>query len=141
MHDPVPASEWRKFLTDSEKAIRGSAPVEPTARERIAARPREPGAGQSPVGELWSDDTKTAPQWRSLDTRSRLRRVGRIVTAGAALALLLALFSCLPRTPPGLPTHTHDTTPRQNATADDRPRTEDPSAPTAGSSEGRDLTS
>ncbi|MFV0133647.1 hypothetical protein ACLGIH_10480 [Streptomyces sp. HMX87] len=82
----VPDDVWLKFLTDSERAIRASAPREPAARERLAdgepepaVRPKRPGhpehpgrpgrpreereeavgdghGGATPVGELWQPE-------------------------------------------------------------------------------------
>ncbi|MEU9571066.1 hypothetical protein AB0D62_14470 [Streptomyces massasporeus] len=39
---PVPDEVWLSFLTDSESAIRLSAPREPSARERAAGRQLQP---------------------------------------------------------------------------------------------------
>ncbi|MFF9043838.1 hypothetical protein [Streptomyces parvulus] len=132
MQDRVPASVWRKFLTDDEEAIRRSAPVEPAARDRAGSRGQGPeetatGHGHRPeevstaVGDLWQDPTPPHPPWRDLDRRERLRRAGRVLGAAAALALLLALFSCLPEAPPGLPEDTDATAPAQRATAEEVP--------------------
>ena len=42
----VPEEVWRKFLADSERAIRATAPREPSARERAQGhRPRPPATG------------------------------------------------------------------------------------------------
>ncbi|MFF7796726.1 hypothetical protein [Streptomyces olivaceus] len=103
MHDPIPAFEWQKFLTDSEEAIRATAPVEATARERTARPLEETHTGERPVGELWQNDTSAEPPWRQLDTHGKLRRTGRVIAAAATLVLLLTLFSCLPDAPPELP--------------------------------------
>lgn len=58
MHGPIPAFEWQKFLTDSEEAIRATAPVEPTARERTARPPEETHAGEGPAGELLRNEDR-----------------------------------------------------------------------------------
>ncbi|WP_435879603.1 hypothetical protein [Streptomyces flaveolus] len=49
----VPAEVWRKFLADSEEAIRATAPREPSARERSQGhRPRPPATGPARDGRL-----------------------------------------------------------------------------------------
>lgn len=99
MPNPTPDSIWMRFLTDSEEAIARSAPREPSALERA----RHPEA-RTYVGDAWSPaDTLPEPAWRHLDTRGRIRRLGRILTGAAALAALLGLFTCLPEEPPSLP--------------------------------------
>jgi hypothetical protein len=105
---------WLKFLTDSEGAIRGSAPREPSARERAPGRhprtidadrterrSRYPHEAQADcetdaVGELWQpDDPRVVPTWRELDGRARLRRVGRVIVTAAAITLALGAWSWL----------------------------------------------
>jgi hypothetical protein len=111
-----PSSEdvWLKFLTDSERAIRTSAPREPSAQERgqgwqprpVAAdraeqharRPHDEPAdhGTDAVGDLWQpEEPWTGPAWRDLDCRSRLRRVGRVIATSAAIVLALGAWSML----------------------------------------------
>ncbi|MEU6100289.1 hypothetical protein [Streptomyces flaveolus] len=47
----VPEEVWRKFLADSEQAIRATAPREPSARERSQGhRPRPPATGPARGG-------------------------------------------------------------------------------------------
>jgi hypothetical protein len=108
--DAVPDEVWQKFVTDSESAIRRSAPREPSARERTAPARRErwdvkiPADGTAgavgsagTVGELWQpEDRWGGPVWRDMDSRARRRRVGRAVGAVAALALLFGGLSLLP---------------------------------------------
>ncbi|WP_328349406.1 hypothetical protein OG800_01825 [Streptomyces sp. NBC_00445] len=103
---------WLKFLTDSEGAIRRSAPKEPSARERAPGpHPRTAGAdragprtryphdesassGMDAVGDLWQpDDAWPGPPWRNLDRRARLRRVGHVIATAAAVALALGAWS------------------------------------------------
>lgn len=96
----VPDEVWQKFLTDSESAIRRSAPKEPSALERTALARRElsdaDGAAVA-VGELWQpEDRWGGPAWRDMDRRARRRRVGRAVGTLAALALLFGALSLLP---------------------------------------------
>ncbi|CAL9424865.1 hypothetical protein SUDANB6_01928 [Streptomyces sp. enrichment culture] len=111
----VPEEVWQKFLTDSEDAIRGSAPREPSARERVpgwfpgppdtagarrwAERPYG-GRGEvvtGAVGDLWQpEEPRGGSPWRELDRRARLRRVGRMAGTAAAVALALAAWSRLP---------------------------------------------
>ncbi|MDG9717858.1 hypothetical protein [Streptomyces sp. DH24] len=103
---PVPDEVWQKFLTDSESAIRRSAPREPSAWERtvLARRERPEAEGATgaegtagAVGELWQpEDRWGGPAWRDMDSRARRRRVGRAVGTVAALALLFGALSLLP---------------------------------------------
>ncbi|MFE7763886.1 hypothetical protein [Streptomyces sp. NPDC057438] len=116
---PVPDEVWHKFLTDSEHAIRETAPKEPSAGERgtgpwaeLLPAPREgrrheeepPPARAEPespyeygaVGELWqSADPWSGRPWRELDGRARCRRVGRVLCTVAAITLILGFFSHL----------------------------------------------
>ncbi|KOT37322.1 hypothetical protein ADK41_20500 [Streptomyces caelestis] len=96
----MPEEVWQRFLTDNERAIRATAPKEPSALQRTRPRagggaPRE-GAGVEAVGDLWHpDDPWEGPSWRELDGRARLRRVGRVVGTAAALAFALVAWSQL----------------------------------------------
>ncbi|MEU0742683.1 hypothetical protein [Streptomyces sp. NPDC006134] len=115
----VPEEVWQKFLADSEDAIRGSAPREPSAWERAPGRfPGPPdtaeaerwverragcpyddrgNAATGAVGELWQpEEPWGGPLWRNLDRRARLRRAGRVAGTAAAVALALAAWSWLP---------------------------------------------
>ncbi|MFI0266540.1 hypothetical protein [Streptomyces luteogriseus] len=113
--DAVPSDAgdvWLKFLTDSERAIRESAPTELSARERATARPprrldadrrnqSHPRLDHSPandrteaVGELWQPDGPQ-PAWRELDGPARLRRAGRVIATVAAIGLALGTWSLL----------------------------------------------
>ncbi|MEG3630486.1 hypothetical protein [Streptomyces poriticola] len=124
----VPDDVWHKFLTDSEHAIRSSAPREPAARERAtgrhpepappdpapwaADRNRSPGSTHSThdthdasaaVGEWWQPAApSTGPAWRELDGRARLRRLGRLAATAAAVTLAVTAWSQL-TTGPGTP--------------------------------------
>ncbi|CAL9527694.1 hypothetical protein SUDANB58_03978 [Streptomyces sp. enrichment culture] len=110
----VPEEVWQKFLADSEDAIRGSAPREPSARERVpgwfpgppetagakrrAGRPYDDrgNAVAGAVGDLWQpEEPRGGPIWRNLDRSARLRRVGRAAGTAAAVALALAAWSWL----------------------------------------------
>ncbi|WP_030190082.1 hypothetical protein [Streptomyces violaceorubidus] len=112
----VPEYVWRLFLEDDERAIRASAPREPSARDRVPGRgPQEPPAdrpdrARGTVGEAWRrEETWAGPAWRELDGRARLRRVGRLAGTAAALALALTAWSQLstgPATPGGGPAET-----------------------------------
>lgn len=110
---PIPDEVWLRFLADSERAIRVSAPREPSAQERSQGRHLQPpkghGDGDGPeqrtrrspeaadaVGELWEpEDLWAAPAWRDLDGRARLRRAGRVIAAAAAVTLALGAWSWL----------------------------------------------
>ncbi|AXE83703.1 hypothetical protein ABZZ16_39540 [Streptomyces sp. NPDC006386] len=89
----VPDEVWLRFLTDSESAIRASAPREPSARERAAGRqPQPPHA----VGDLWQpEELWVRVAWRDLDRGAKVRRVGRVVATAAAVALALGAWSQL----------------------------------------------
>ncbi|MET9680495.1 hypothetical protein [Streptomyces coeruleorubidus] len=90
---PVPDGVWLRFLTDSEHAIRASAPREPSARERAAGRQLQPPHA---VGDLWQpEDLWVRVAWRDLDRRARVRRVGRVAATAAAVALALGAWSQL----------------------------------------------
>ncbi|MGC3003559.1 hypothetical protein ACPF8X_35585 [Streptomyces sp. G35A] len=103
---PLPEDVWQRFLMDDERSIRASAPREPSARQRAAGRrpqpPRPDGGGErgydgaDAVGDLWlPDDPRERPAWRDLDGSARLRRVGRVMVAAAAIALVLGAWSRL----------------------------------------------
>ncbi|MFD3731946.1 hypothetical protein [Streptomyces sp. NPDC058632] len=101
----VPDEVWQRFLTDNERAIRATAPVEPSALQRVSGwQPRParghaegPGAGSTgAVGDLWHpDDPWEGPSWRDLDGRARARRVCRVIGTAAAIALALGAWSQL----------------------------------------------
>ncbi|MFI5687223.1 hypothetical protein [Streptomyces sp. NPDC051636] len=81
-----PDEVWQRFLRDSERAIRHTAPREPSAEVRMA----QPYLHEEPVGELWQPEERpTGPTWRELDGPARRRRVGRVLGAAAAIALAL----------------------------------------------------
>ncbi|MFD8234742.1 hypothetical protein ACFV20_23070 [Streptomyces sp. NPDC059696] len=90
---PVPDDVWLRFLTDSESALRVSAPREPSATERAAGRQLQPPYA---VGELWQpDDLWVRVAWRDLDRRAKVRRAGRVAATAAAVALALGAWSQL----------------------------------------------
>ncbi|OOQ48484.1 hypothetical protein AFM16_37165 [Streptomyces antibioticus] len=114
----MPDEVWLKFLTDSERAIRASAPREPSARERATRGESGAAAGGSgsegPVGELWQPgETSADPAWRDLDTSARLRHAGRLVATAVAIALALAAWSWL-STSAGVPDAPGDGTVQQS---------------------------
>ena len=101
---PVPDEVWLRFLTDSESAIRLSAPREPSARERAAGRQLQPPHA---VGDLWQpEDLWVRVAWRDLDRRSKVRRAGRVVATAAAVPLALGARS--PLSPGAGPGHRPD---------------------------------
>jgi deazaflavin-dependent oxidoreductase (nitroreductase family) len=124
---PIADTVWRRFLGDTEQAIRASAPRELSAWERAAgSRPdpvdshgvqKEPqgGAPVEPrpasfdaVGEVWQpDEQRPGPAWRDLDGPARWRRVGRTLATVAALLVAagaLSHASSRPDVPDGTPT-------------------------------------
>ncbi|MGB8942779.1 MAG: hypothetical protein WCD21_21445 [Streptomyces sp.] len=98
---------WQRFLSDSEQAIRHSAPREPSAEER-AAPPGTRHTGIKAVtpattehlrmvGEPWqSQDPPGRPAWRELTPRAQRRRITRILVSAAALVAVLTTVSRLP---------------------------------------------
>ncbi|MER6530616.1 hypothetical protein [Streptomyces sp. NPDC001508] len=111
---PVPDTVWQQFLDDSERAIRRSAPREPSARERAVpppAAPRPTAPRPDAVGELWQPrELSYGPAWRDLDGPARRRRVGRVLGTVAAAALALSALSLLPAGPGGGPAGPDDAT-------------------------------
>ncbi|MFD0211965.1 hypothetical protein ACFVH9_23375 [Streptomyces hirsutus] len=103
----VPDEVWQRFLTDNERAIRATAPVEPSALQRASgwqpagtdAQDRTEGQvtdTTGAVGDLWHpDDPWEGPSWRNLDGRARARRVCRVIGTAAAIALVLGAWSQL----------------------------------------------
>ncbi|MFI1677343.1 hypothetical protein [Streptomyces sp. NPDC020607] len=102
-----PDDVWQRFLSDSEQAIRHSAPREPSAEERAASSgARHTGIEAASaaatehlrmVGEPWHpQDPPGWPTWRELEPRARRRRIGRILVSAAALAAVLTIVSRLP---------------------------------------------
>ncbi|MFI8092224.1 hypothetical protein ACIF9R_28530 [Streptomyces sp. NPDC086080] len=100
----VPEAVWQRFLSDTEHAIRATAPKEPSARQRTAGpqsscrtgAARVDAGATASVGDLWRpDDPWEGPSWRDLDRRARLRRVGRVVGTATAIALALGAWSQL----------------------------------------------
>ncbi|MCX4885688.1 hypothetical protein [Streptomyces sp. NBC_00847] len=108
----IPDAVWRRFLGDTEQAIRASAPRELSARERaVGSRPdpadshsmrqeqrgnasvEPPPASFDAVGEAWQpDDPLPGPAWRDMAGPARLRRAGRIL---ATVALVLVAVGAL----------------------------------------------
>ncbi|WP_416986050.1 hypothetical protein [Streptomyces sp. T028] len=125
--DPlIPEGVWLKFLTDSEEAIRRSAPREPSARERAAHRDGTLLPETDSIGDIWlPDDPWPGPSWRHLDAWARTRRVLRILGAVAALVALLGLFSWLPAEAPGASGGRNRPTAGQSESASDDPPTAD----------------
>ncbi|MFK0169584.1 hypothetical protein ACIQU5_12330 [Streptomyces sp. NPDC090306] len=141
-----PDEVWQRFLSDSESAIRASAPREPSARERVGGDavtgagtagattppvmppsppPVSPPPAQlpgscagEPVGELWQRaESGSAPAWRELDRRGRLLRAGRLLVAAAAVATMVGVWSWLP-SGSGTPSrHLRETAVRQTVEA------------------------
>ncbi|MFJ9543796.1 hypothetical protein ACIRPX_42210 [Streptomyces sp. NPDC101225] len=107
---PVPDTVWRKFLEDTEQAIQASATRELSARERAAGVRPDPAGPQGPgqrkrtgapaedsldaVGEVWEpEDVWPGPPWREMDGPARCRRVGRILSAIAAVLVAVGALS------------------------------------------------
>ncbi|MFF0006448.1 hypothetical protein ACFYQT_23795 [Streptomyces tibetensis] len=126
---PIPDDVWLRFLTDSESAIRVSAPREPSATERAAGRQLQP---PHTVGDLWQpEDLWVRVAWRDLDRRAKVRRAGRVAATAAAVALALGAWSQL-STGAGTGHRPAESTVRQVEGATARPPTATP-APSAAS--------
>ncbi|MFJ8749311.1 hypothetical protein ACIREO_08255 [Streptomyces sp. NPDC102441] len=103
----MPDEVWRKFAEDTEGAIRGSAPREPSARERGSGIrvTGEYGAGRGAADEpvRWVGECYDAPQgrrtWRELSGWARLRYVGQVIVTAAVLTVLLLTVSRRPSEP------------------------------------------
>ncbi|ARP71066.1 hypothetical protein LK07_16235 [Streptomyces pluripotens] len=96
----VPDAVWRRFLTDTDHAIRASAPRKPSTREQATALHER---SVDAVGELWERRGPWAgPAWRDVDGRARRRRVGHVLGSVAVIALAVSALSCVPAGP-GLP--------------------------------------
>ena len=95
----IPDDMWEKFLEDSERDIRSSAPKEPSARARmVTERLREQDSrGESPPG--W----RTGPAWQEMNGRAARRRKWAVfgVTVTAAVVLVALKPSLLPGDPFG----------------------------------------
>ncbi|GGY88730.1 hypothetical protein [Streptomyces poonensis] len=115
----IPDTEWEKFLQDSERDIRSSAPKEPSARARmVTERLRQLDAeaerrqgngrlfgrgrkrGQAPVGGgAWQPDGwRAAPTGQSQGRNGRSARRRRQVwsVVGILVAVALAVFAVSP---------------------------------------------
>ncbi|MEU2908819.1 hypothetical protein ACFYM3_08795 [Streptomyces massasporeus] len=123
---------WEKFLEESERDIRSSAPKEPSARARmVTERLRKQDArGELPPG--W----RTGPAWQEMNGRAARRRKLRAVfgVAVAAAVVLVALKpSLLPGDPFGAGTaEAADASPLPDETAPPTaaPESPDPETPT-----------
>ncbi|MFJ9345730.1 hypothetical protein [Streptomyces sp. NPDC101237] len=90
----IPDEVWERFIRDSERDIRRSAPKEPSARARQVAE-RLKGR-QEPEG--W----RTGPAWREMDGRAaRRRRLWAVL--GLPVAIAVALVAVRPSLIPGDP--------------------------------------
>ncbi|GAA0477034.1 hypothetical protein ABZ951_18550 [Streptomyces sp. NPDC046215] len=98
----MPDEVWERFARDHERAIRASAPKEPSAQERSEPRPAQgrgklfAGAarrGRSASPEL-PEGWRTGPAWREMDGRStRGRRLRGGVGVLAAVAVILVALN------------------------------------------------
>ncbi|GAA1877229.1 hypothetical protein [Streptantibioticus ferralitis] len=90
---PVLDEVWEKFLQDDERAIRDSAPKEPSARARIVTERlrREDAAAGARKGKGEGKGRKRAEPWRAAPNVIPLRRRRKVPNwARNALAALLA---------------------------------------------------
>ena len=105
---PVPDDVWDRFLQDSERNIRATAPKEPSARARMVARRlREEdarAAAEAPrrrFGRRGRGPVRAAPPaWRSGSTDESERRLSRRrrlrSTIGLVLVVLVVLIALSP---------------------------------------------
>ncbi|MGC9536881.1 hypothetical protein [Streptomyces sp. UG1] len=103
--EPVADDVWEKFVQDTERDIRASAPKEPSARARmVTERLRQQEArGELPPG--W----RTGPAWQEMDGRAARRR-RRWAIVGVPLAVAVAVVAIRPSLIPGEPFGTSSTT-------------------------------
>ncbi|MER5888385.1 hypothetical protein ABT160_31575 [Streptomyces sp. NPDC001941] len=80
--EPVPDDVWQRFLEDSERDIRASAPKEPSARARM-------------VTERLRQEAEQPAPWRGPTARPRRRRRW-LAVVGVLLAALAALIAMKP---------------------------------------------
>ncbi|MFI1418324.1 hypothetical protein ACH4VX_10065 [Streptomyces sp. NPDC020731] len=107
----LPDDVWEKFVRDSERDIRSSAPKEPSARARMVTErlramdeaqagaagggKRRWGGKRAPVRPAQPEGWRTGPAWQEMDGRaSRRRRVWSAV--GVVVAAALAVVAVNP---------------------------------------------
>ncbi|GAB2465839.1 hypothetical protein [Streptomyces incanus] len=105
---PLPDDVWEKFVEDSERGIRASAPKEPSARARMvterlramdeaqaaangAGKKRRRGRSRPAAAPALPEGWRTGPAWRDMDGRAKRRRnvwsaVGVLLAAAVAVA-------------------------------------------------------
>ena len=105
---PLPDDVWDRFLQDSERNIRATAPKEPSARARMVARrlreEDERAAAEAPrrrFGRRRGGRVQAAPHvWRSGTTDESERRLSRRrllrSTIGVILVVLVVLIALSP---------------------------------------------
>jgi len=105
---PLPDDVWDRFLQDSERNIRATAPKEPSARARMVARrlreEDERAAAEAPrrrFGRRSGGRVQAAPHaWRSGTTDESERRLSRRRllrgTIGVVLVVLVVLIALSP---------------------------------------------
>lgn len=125
----VPDEVWERFIRDSERDIRASAPKEPSARARMVTerlRQRE-ARGAEPEG--W----RTGPAWQEMrkaeGRTTRGRRLWAVI--GVPLAAAVALVAVRPSLLPGDPFKTSSGSASSGATEVARELPAETAAPTA----------
>jgi hypothetical protein len=104
---PMPDDVWDRFLQDTERDIRATAPKEPSARARIVARrlreEDEKAAAEAPrrrFGRRRGPVRAAPPAWRSGTTDAAERHLARRrlarSTAGVVLAVVVVLVILAP---------------------------------------------
>ncbi|WP_367321283.1 hypothetical protein [Streptomyces sp. HUAS ZL42] len=99
----IPDDVWEKFVKDSERDIRASAPKEPSARARMVTERlrRQEARGELPEG--W----RTGPDLQEISGRA-VRRRRRWAILGVPLAVAVAVVAVKPSLLPGDPFGTGD---------------------------------
>ncbi|MFD8421246.1 hypothetical protein [Streptomyces sp. NPDC059466] len=97
----VPDEVWERFIRDSERDIRASAPKEPSARARMVTERLRQREAQGVEPEGW----RTGPAWQEIrkaeGRTARRRRLWAII--GVPLAAAVALVAVRPSLLPGDP--------------------------------------
>ncbi|KOG34116.1 hypothetical protein [Streptomyces resistomycificus] len=95
---PISDEMWQKFVEDSERDTRGSAPKEPSARARMVTERLRQQEARGELPEGW----RTGPAWQETHGRSaRRRRLWAVI--GIPLAVAVAVVAMKPSLLPGDP--------------------------------------
>ncbi|MFF0010563.1 hypothetical protein [Streptomyces sp. NPDC005374] len=90
--DKIPDDVWEKFMRDSERDIRASAPKEPSSRAREVTERLRRNEARGELPEGW----RTGPAWQEKKSRRGLWGV-----LGVAIAVVVAVVAVKPSLVPG----------------------------------------